>query len=114
MYTQNEPKAARKWFPCLDTLNINSLSTFDFVITCEYNYMAICSGDLVKQEEYSESPLKTYHWSQKTKIVPQSVGMVVGVFKFVIDTDFPHIINFYQSTQPLKNIKFTNSFIHKV
>eukprot|EP01080_Neovahlkampfia_damariscottae_P005560 gene5560-9378_t len=113
MYTQNEPKSARKWFPCLDTLSTNSLSTFDFEITCEYNYMAICSGDLVKQEEYTESPLKTYHWSQKTKIVPQSVGLVVGALKFYIDNDLPHFINFYQSTQSLKNVKFTNSLMHK-
>jgi aminopeptidase N len=112
MYTQNEPKSARAWFPCLD--NFSNICTFDFEITCEYSLMAICSGDLIKQEEYTEAPLKTYHWSQKTCIAAQSVGLVVGPFKFYIDNDFPNFINFYQSSQSLKNIKYTNSFIQKV
>ncbi len=48
----------RAWFPCID--NFTDRATYDFYITVDKKYTAVCNGLLVETKQ--KKNLKTFHW----------------------------------------------------
>lgn len=112
MFTENQAQHARMWFPCVDSCS--SISTFEIQVTTSTDYVAICTGTLIRQEECdNEGLLKTAFFIENTKITPQSVGMIVGPFKVFVDPDLPFVTHFYLQHHSLKNLKHTNLILPK-
>jgi aminopeptidase N len=78
-YTDNQIKGSRLWFPSLD--NLNNLNTWEFEITTESEYIAICTGELIEQKENEKLMIKTQYFYETTPLPSQQVGFIVGNFK---------------------------------
>lgn len=73
----------RCWFPCID--NFTDRAFYDFNITTDYGYKALCNGLLINQQLNTDSSV-TYSWKLNQSIPTYLANVAVGRYTFIIDT----------------------------
>ncbi len=79
-FTHDPHTFGRCLFPCLD--NFTDKALYDFHITTDSGYMAVCSGLMQPKTDHPDGS-KTWHWSLGQPISTYLAGVAVGKYALV-------------------------------
>jgi len=94
----------RIWFPCIDSFK--EKATFNFNITVNKEYKAVCSGSLTDEHENPDGTM-TYNWEMNKEVPPYLVSVAVAEYDVVesvysgIKRDIP--ISLYMFPEDIAN-----------
>jgi hypothetical protein len=99
----------RVWFPCVD--NFRDRATFDFTITTDTGFVAVCGGILLTEIKQGDSVV--WHWQLNQTIPTYLASVAVGKYVFVkydfkgTQSNFP----VWLAANAADTVKLKNSFI---
>ncbi|CAF0780491.1 unnamed protein product [Adineta ricciae] len=99
---------ARLWFPCVDSYCEPSTWTID--VTVEESLTVVASGELV--ECTTQNEMKTYRFYLSTPAPAPFIGLAIGAFESVVDSNTQEITN-YCLPGLLTLLTNTTSFVHE-
>ena len=107
----NPHNYGRAWYPCVD--NFTDKATYNFNITCQEQYTAVCGGTLVDEINNGDNT-KTYSWILNRQTPTYLTSVAVGKYAVYRDT-FDAILGripvaIYARNEEINNVPA--SFLH--
>ncbi|CAF3187412.1 unnamed protein product [Rotaria socialis] len=99
---------ARLWFPCVDSYC--EPATWTIEVTVEESLTVVASGELIECTTNNE--LKTYRFYLSTPAPAPFIGLAIGSFESVVDSNTQEISN-YCLPDLLTLLTNTTSFVHE-
>lgn len=111
MFTYASGHSSRMWFPSIDSHS--EACTWKLEFTVDSSMTAVSSGELIESVYSYDLKKKTFHYMINTPVVAPSIGLAVGAFEVVVDTNMPDVTHFcLPQLRPL--VQATCSFLHEI
>ncbi|CAM8974118.1 unnamed protein product [Rhodiola kirilowii] len=110
LYTDNQIRRARCWFPCFD--DVFQQCCFDLEFTVAQNLVAVSTGELLYQVlSKDDPPRKTYVYRVGVPVAAQWISLAVGPFQIVPDRH-SGLISHMCLPPKLSDLRHTIGFFH--
>uniref|UniRef100_A0A7N0ZVB9 Transcription initiation factor TFIID subunit 2 n=1 Tax=Kalanchoe fedtschenkoi TaxID=63787 RepID=A0A7N0ZVB9_KALFE len=110
LYTDNQIRRARCWFPCFD--DVLQQCCYDLEFTVAHNLVAVSTGELLYQVlSKDDPPSKTYVYKVGVPVAAQWISLAVGPFQIVPDMH-SDLISHMCFPPKLLELRNTTGFFH--